>query len=398
MNRIPVKYKGRPLMPMKGSRVKKFVTSGRGKIRFDRKIRVHYLQLVQAPSGSETQEIVIGLDPGSTFDGVSVVSSECHHLNIELIQRQKKGKTSIKAFKSRQVANRRVRRSRLRHRRIRFNHRTSSKLVPTIRANLEFRQWLIRKLIKIYPITKIVVEDVRFNHWAKKGGKSFSHVEIGKTALYEWIRSMRIGLELIRGFETKSIRVNSFGVDLKSKEKDSKSFEAHCLDSFVIACPRCWFSRDTGECFNSPDNGIEPIIKFNGSVCKKVLFIEKVVKVRRCLTRLRKRYETKHNPIGPRYYKKLKDGIKQQYRNFSSHRNLCRVKLTGEHSNHPKIWQYLDHGFAERFKYAEAAYGGTQVFGKSYFRNGEWTNRSQQEGADSSHWAKDPGVSSAQNL
>ena len=364
-------------MPMKGSRVKKFVTSRKGKIRFDRKIRIHYLQLLVSPSGTAVQEIVIGLDPGSTFDGISVVSKECHHLNIELIQRPKKGKTAIKAFKSRQASNRRVRRGRLWYRKIRFSQRTAKKLVPTIRANLESRQWAISRLIKIFPITKIVVEDVRFNHYAKKRGKSFSHVEQGKTALYDWIKSLGLELELVRGFDTKKIRVNSFGVDLKDKEKDKKHFNAHCLDSFVLACPKTWFLKDTGEVFDSFEEGLEPIIKFNGSVYEKVTFIEKVIKIRRCLTRNRKIYETKHNPIGARYYKRLKGGVKQVYQNFSSHRNLCRVKAVGEHSNHPKTWITLDHGFSERFKYAEAHYGGTRTHGKTYFRNGEWFNRIQ---------------------
>ena len=358
-------------MPMKGSRVAKFVNSGRGKIRYDRKIKVHYLQLLIRPSGYETQEIVIGLDPGSTFDGFSVVSKECHHVNIELIQRQKKGKTSIKSFKTRQASNRRVRRSRLRHRRIRFSNRTSSKLVPTIRANLEFRQWLITRLLAIYPISKIVVEDVRFNHYAKKKGKSFSHVEIGKTALYDFIRSLGVDLELVRGFDTKAIRVNSFGTDLKTKEKDLKDFNAHCLDSFVIACPKCWFSKETGEVFDFFQEGLEPIIKFNGKMYERVIFIEKVVKVRRCLTRLRKRYNNLKN-----YYHLKKNGVKEIIKNFSSHRNFCRVKETGEHSNHPKKWIYLDRGFAERFKYAEAHYGGTRIYGKTFFKNGEWFNRS----------------------
>ena len=362
-------------MPMKGSRVKKFVNSGQGKIRYDRKIKVHYLQLLTRPSGFETQEIIIGLDPGSMFDGISVVSKECHHLNIELIQRQKKGNNSIKTFKARQAKNRQIRRGRMWFRKIRFSNRTSSKLVPTIRANLEFRKWVITRLVAIFPILKIVVEDVKFNHFVKKGGKSFSHVEIGKTALYNWIKSLGVELEFIQGFNTKKIRVNSFGVDLKTKEKDSKSFNAHCLDSFVIACPKIWFSIDTGKVFDLFEEGLEPIIKFKGSIHKKVTFIEKVIKVRRCLYRNRRTFKSKNNLIGPRFYKRLKGGIKQPYQKFSSHKNVCRVKPPGEYSNHPKKWIYLDNGFVERFKYAEARYGGTRINGKTFFRNGEWLNR-----------------------
>ena len=205
-------------MPMKSTRVKKFIESGKGRIRYDRKLKIHYLQLLVDPSGEDTQEITLGLDPGSTFDGVSVVSSKYHHVNIELIQRPKKGKNAIKTFKVRQASNRRTRRSRLRHRRVRFDNRTSKKLVPTIQANVDFRKWLISKLIKIYPISRIVVEDVKFNHYENINGRAFSLVEQGKTELYNFIRSLGIKLETYDGYDTKKLRVNSFGVDLKVKE------------------------------------------------------------------------------------------------------------------------------------------------------------------------------------
>lgn len=357
-------------MPMKASRVKKFVDSRLGKIRFDRKIKVHYLQLMSSPSGKEIQQITVGLDPGSTFDGFSVVSKDCHHLNIELIQRSKKGKTSIKAFKARQRQNRRLRRSKLRHRPIRFSSRTSKKLSPTIRANFEFRKWLILRIIRIFPISKMVVEDVQFNHFSKKGGKSFSHVEIGKTTLYNFIKNLGIGLELIQGFETYALRNNSFETDLKLKEKGSKHFNAHCLDSFVMACPIGFFSKESSELIETNEEGYIPIIKFNGMVNEKVLFIEKVVKIRRCLIQSKKMYLNEKF-----YYKRQKGGIKQIYQNISSHRNLCRVKLPGEHSNHPKVWIYLDYGYTEKFKCHKTNYGGTRTNGKTFFRNGEWLNR-----------------------
>lgn len=369
MYRLAVRVKGssKPLMPMKATRVRKFIEAGKAKIRYDRKLKQHYLQLFDFPSGKETQEITIGIDPGSTYDGVSVVSKNYHHLNVELIQRPKKGKTSIHSFKMRQSSNRRVRRSRLRHRPVRFSSRTSNKLTPTIRANLDFRKWLISKLIRLFPISKIVIEDVKFNHYKSKNGRSFSIVEQGKTALYDFIRTIGVDLELYNGFDTKKLRMNAFGgVDLKNQSKDAKTFTAHCLDSFVLACNKFWKSdEETGEIDLE-----QPIITNDLEVNRKVIFIEKLVKIRRCLTRLRKRYND-----GKHYYKKLKNGVKEIYRNFSNKRNVARVKPNGEHSNHPKNWVHLDLGFAERFKCSLAPYGGTTLNGKSFFRNGEWQNR-----------------------
>lgn len=354
-------------MPMKATRVRKFIEAGKAKIRYDRKLKVHYLQLFEKPSGEETQEIAVGIDPGSTYDGVSIVSKKYHHLNVELIQRAKKGKTSIHSFKLRQSENRRVRRSRLWHRPIRFDNRTSKKLTPTIKANVDFRKWIISKLIRIYPISKIVVEDVKFNHYKSKNGRAFSIIEQGKNAFYNFIRSLGLKLELYNGFNTKKLRVNSFsGVDLKDKSKNAKSFTAHCLDSFVLACNKFWkFDEETGVIDME-----QPIITNELAINRKVTFIEKIVKIRRCLFRLRKRYNDSKF-----YYKKLKNGVKEIYQNFSNKRNIVRVKEESNNSNHPKSWNYLDLGFVERFKCSIAPYGGTTLKGKSFFRDGEWVNR-----------------------
>ena len=366
MFRLPVKYAGIPLMPMKSRRVSKYTKLKLGRIRYDRKLKIHYLQLLIKPSGLNSQDVTLGLDPGSSFDGISVVSNDTHHCNFELIQRQKKGKTAIKFFKARQSMNRKVRRSRLRHRPIRFDNRTKNKLTPTIKANVDFRKWLLTKLLKIYPITKIVVEDVKFNHYKSTKGKSFSLVEQGKTELYNWIKGQNMQLELYEGWNTRKLRINSFGGDPKSANKGSKTFEAHCVDSFVLACNKSHkIDVETGELFLD-----EPIVINNLTVRKSVTFIEKRVKIRRCLTRNRKRYKN-----NAKYYKLLPSGVKEYYINMSSHRNLCRVKLAGEHSNHPKSWNFLDFGFVEKFKYNTAPYGGTVFNGsKKFYMNKEWLN------------------------
>jgi hypothetical protein len=212
----------------------------------------------------------------------------------------------------------------------------------------------------------VVIEDVRFNHYAKTTGRSFSLVEQGKTALYNWIRNHGLILETYDGWNTKKLRVNTFGGDPKAQDKGSKSFEAHCVDSFVLACNKEYLVDEvTGELLDEPV-ATNPLV-----IRKAVTFIEKIVKVRRRLDRLRKRYKNKAF-----YYKRLKGDAKVPYRNISSHRNLCRVKGNGEHSNHPKQWDWIDNGFAERLKCNTAPYGGTSKNGnRKCFIAGEWSNR-----------------------
>jgi hypothetical protein len=223
-------------------------------------------------------------------------------------------------------------------------------------------------LVKIYPVTTGVVEDVRFNHAQNSKGRAFSLVEQGKTELYRFISDLGVKLELRSGYDTKKLRIAIFGVDLKSKVKDSKDFNAHCIDSFVLARnpPMIeMIDTETGEVTQSvrPANRI--------TVNQKVLFIEKVVKIRRCLTRLRVKYKAAKN-----YYRLLKTGIKQVYQNFSQRRNISRIKLNDEKSNHPFQWVYINNGPVERLKHAVAPYGGTVFNGvKKFYQNDEWVNR-----------------------
>ena len=362
MNRIPVRFKGCPLMPMKQTKAYWLVKNNKAKFRFNRKLNLWYLKLLVEPSGYETQEIVLGIDPGSTFDGYSLLSKLFHHLNIEYIQRPKKGKNSIKSFKKRQVENRRIRRTKLRHRPIRFDNRISNKLPPTIKANVDARKWMILQLMKYYPFTSIRVEDVKFNHKKDKLGKkrksgkakgaAFSLVEVGKQQLYTWIVQFGFQLELIEGHETHKMRVEYLdGTDVKSVDKSEKSFNAHCLDSFIIA------SKDFDK----------NLIKLN----TKTMFIEKIVKQRRALTRTRAKYKNES-----KYFRYAKGGEKIFFTNISRKKNICRVKPEGEHSNHPKQWSYVDNGFAEKIKSNTARYGGTSFNGeRKFFKNNEWMNR-----------------------
>jgi len=349
MNRIAVRYKNKPLMPMKCSRIQKFINTGKGKIRYDTKLDLFYMQLLVNPSGDKSQDIAIGLDPGSCFDGFSVISGDCHHLNIELKQRDKKGNKSISFLKTRQSQNRRVRRSRLRHRKIRFYNRTKHKLAPTINANVEFRGWLIKKLLKYFPITKIGIEDVKFNHYNNKNGRSFSHVEQGKTKLYHDVQDLGLELYLVNGYETKNLRYDIFGCDPKIRAKDKESFDAHCVDSFVIAL-----------------SGIrsDKTVKVNG----RVVYIKKKFRYRRYLFQDRPaRYKGKDN-----YYRLKPQGEKEYYEKLSRKPKKVRIKPEGCHSNHPNHWIYQNNGFDIRKKKSKRRFGGKPTERNFY---GEYINR-----------------------
>jgi len=91
----------------------------------------------------------------------------------------------------------------------------------------------VNQLCKIFPITDFVVEDIK----AKTTGKrrwdvSFSPLEVGKKWFYTELGNLG-KVHLKQGWETKELRDNA-GLK-KSKAKLSEVFEAHCVDSWVLA-------------------------------------------------------------------------------------------------------------------------------------------------------------------
>jgi hypothetical protein len=66
MFRVPVvSYDNKPLMPTKSSRARKWVSEGKAVGKWS-DIGIYYVQFL-APTGNETQPIVVGVDPGKSY-------------------------------------------------------------------------------------------------------------------------------------------------------------------------------------------------------------------------------------------------------------------------------------------------------------------------------------------
>jgi hypothetical protein len=115
----------------------------------------------------------------------------------------------------------------------RFNNRCRPKgwLAPSQKAKVDFRIKIVDELRRLYPINRFVVEDVRFDHYRKRGGKSFSTVEIGKTKFYKHLRSLG-NLILYTGAETAERR-KKLGLP-KNSRKSALKWDAHASDAIAI--------------------------------------------------------------------------------------------------------------------------------------------------------------------
>lgn len=232
--RVPVISKDNiPLMPTKPSRARRWIKEGKAIGKFN-KLGIFYVQLIDHPSSGQTQEIVIGLDPGKMFSGVAVQSSKCtlQMLHLVLPFKTVKDRMEQRAMMRRGRRGRRINRklpySQRSHRQARFDNRRSYKLPPSIKSNKDLEYKTITLLCAIYPIKTIVIEEVE-----AKGSKSFSPVMVGQR--YQIKRLSEVcDTKLKKGWETSNLRTH---LSLH-KEKSNKFLqipETHAVDAVTLA-------------------------------------------------------------------------------------------------------------------------------------------------------------------
>lgn len=231
--RVPVlNPDGSPAMPTKASRARRWVRDGKAKV-VQNDLRVFCVQLTLIPSGKNTQDISLGIDPGSCFTGIAVQSKQdtLIGLNLNLPKKQVQKRLAERAVLRRTRRGRRIKRSipfKLRnHREKRFDHRRQSKLPPSIRANKQLELRVVDELWRLYPITHAYVE--RLN---KSDAPGFTVAAQGQTFLVKELRN-RFLVILVKGWETEATR--EWLKLSKSKNKAGQTPQAHVSDAIAQA-------------------------------------------------------------------------------------------------------------------------------------------------------------------
>lgn len=225
---VPVVDKDQnPLMPTSPGRARRWTEKGKA-TGFWKK-GVFCVRLNIEPSGRQTQPIAVGVDPGSKKEGFTVKSEAHTFLNI-----QTDAVTHVKeAMEDRKMSKSSRRQRKTPYRKNRMNRKRGG-LPPSTRARWQWKLRILNWLKRLYPVTDVIVEDVKAS--TKPGNrcwnKSFSPLQAGKAWFYEEVRKLS-RLTLIHGYETKKLR------DRHSLEKTDRKmdevFEAHCVDSWVMA-------------------------------------------------------------------------------------------------------------------------------------------------------------------
>lgn len=229
MKYVPVlSATGQKLMPCHAARARQLVRKGKAIRRFDRGL--FYIQLTERENG-DIQPIAIGIDQGSKKEAYTVKSESHTYLNI-----QADAVTWVSESEKESSMLRKTRRQRnCPYRKQRSNRNYGQSFIfPSIRARWGWKLRICNWLMRYYPIETFVVEDVSatIQGMNKRWQKSFSSLQINKTWFYKEIRKLG-HLRLVSGNITAHNRA-IFGL-LKSNNKLSDIFDAHCVDSWTLA-------------------------------------------------------------------------------------------------------------------------------------------------------------------
>ena len=226
----------KPLMPTKASRARRMVRDGKAIGRWS-DLGVWYIQLTGQPSGTETQDITVGVDPGKSYSGIGVQSAKATLFMAHLVLPFNR----VRARMEQRLVLRRSRRGRrinrglpfeLRnHRQKRFANRRGNKLPPSIRAARQLELRVVTELSKLYPLTAIGYERVAAR---TKKGCNFSPVQVGQDWAIKQIGQVAPVYQF-RGYKTASLR-HYLGLEKDKTNKSEAKPETHAVDGVAIAC------------------------------------------------------------------------------------------------------------------------------------------------------------------
>lgn len=204
---------------------------------------VFCVRLNVEPSARKTQSIAVGIDPGSKKEGFTVKSKVHTYLNIQIDtppwanEKVKagpnKGKNKTTLRRTQMRRGRRYRKTPYRKCRLNRNIRKQW-MSPSTRSRWDLKLNISTWLSQMFPITDFVIEDIKATtkKKAKKWNLSFSPLEVGKQWFYYQLRRIA-PVVLVEGIQTYEMR-KTLGLK-KTNKKLADVFEAHCVDSWVLA-------------------------------------------------------------------------------------------------------------------------------------------------------------------
>jgi len=219
-------------MPCHPARARELVRAGKALRRFNK--GMFYIKLTERQEGF-IQPVALGIDPGSKWEGFTIKAAARTfiHINADAVTWVKDAvETRRNMRRTRRNRNTPYRQCRA-NRAVKPNH-DGFRLPPSTFARWDFKLRISKWLSQMFPIACSVVEDIKAEtrKGCKKWNTAFSPMEQGKLWFYQELGKL-CRVETRQGFETFEMR-NQMGLK-KLKDKKSKSFYAHCVDSWTLA-------------------------------------------------------------------------------------------------------------------------------------------------------------------
>jgi hypothetical protein len=222
----------KPLFPCKERRAKALLSRREALVYWQKGIFCIKLTRKETEKREKYPAVALGVDPGSKREGYTVATDKAVVLNIT---------TNTPSWVKDHLETRRILRRSRRSRKTpyrpcRENRATLrvARIPPSTKARWDVKLRLVKRLLKILPITIINVEDIKAisKEGKKKWNVSFSPLEVGKTWFYSEIEKLVIKLIKTEGFDTKAQRdIRGFA---KSKSKLDYVWETHNVDSHAL--------------------------------------------------------------------------------------------------------------------------------------------------------------------
>ena len=220
---------GTPLMPTTPAHARVMLRDGVAKARRN-KLGLFYIQML-IPVGTATQPMALALDPGSKHEGVAVAS----HLQVEIAVQVNLPDQTHRKMEVRRAL-RHSRRFRNTPRRPqRFNNRRHGRrywIAPSQLAKVQARLKVVRELCRIYPVNRIVIENVRHHPSIGKGAHFFSTAEIGKTVTLLELQNLA-PVTVVESTDTAAWR-QTFGLTKIHGPNRPEVFEAQAVDAVAM--------------------------------------------------------------------------------------------------------------------------------------------------------------------
>lgn len=229
---------GHPLMPCTPRKARLLLKQGRASVV---KRTPFTIQLKHGSSGYK-QTVILGVDAGSKTIGLSASTK-----SEELFAAEVKPRNDVVDLMSTRRQNRRGRRSRTtRYRAARFDNRTHSKhrgwLAPSVEVKIQEHITAIKRVCRILPISKVVVETAEFDLQLIKAIEDGKPVPEGE----DYQKGEMLGFYNVRqyvfhrdGYTCQCCGAHGKDVKLHAHHLESRKTGGNAPDNLVTVCDLC---------------------------------------------------------------------------------------------------------------------------------------------------------------